>query len=203
MKKYGRTYHLPVSPGVMNDDKVIRDLTILTAAEEVVFTEKMDGENTTIYSGGCHARSPDSGSHASRDWMKDYAASISPSLLENERIVGEYLYARHSVVYDNLPSYFLGFAWIVDDIIQSWDAMLERFNGLGIQTVPVLHRGVYNNATVNGVLSEMNLEKQEGFVVRTTCEFLEEDMATHIAKYVRLNHVQSEKHWMHAEIIRN
>ena len=67
MKKYGRTYHLPQSPGVTSDDKVLRDLSVLAAAEEVIFTEKMDGENTTIYNDGCHARSPDSGYHPSRD----------------------------------------------------------------------------------------------------------------------------------------
>ena len=61
MKKYGRTFHLPTSPGVGSDDKIIQDLTHMRAADEVVFTEKMDGENTTIFSGGCHARSPDSG----------------------------------------------------------------------------------------------------------------------------------------------
>jgi len=117
MKKYGRTFHLPTSPGVMSDDKILKDTFVLTAAEDVVFTEKMDGENTTIHSSGCHARSPDSGYHASRDWIKAFAAGISSRLDVNERIVGEYLFARHSVAYENLPTYFLGFAWIVDDAI--------------------------------------------------------------------------------------
>jgi hypothetical protein len=163
----------------------------------------MDGENTTIHHGGCHARSPDSGYHASRDWVKAFAASISPNLAENERIVGEYLFARHSVAYDSLPSYFLGFAWIVDSTVQAWDATLERFNDLGIQNVTVLHRGPFSDATVNTVLANLDLSKQEGFVVRTTSEFPEATMGTCMAKYVRADHVQSETHWMHAEIVRN
>lgn len=203
MKKYGRTYHLPTSPGVMSDDKILRDLSTLNSAAEVIFTEKMDGENTTIHQGGCHARSPDSGYHASRDWMKAFAAGISPNLAENERIVGEYLFARHSVAYDSLQSYFLGFSWIVDGTVQAWDTTLERFSVLGIQPVSVLHRGPFNDATTNAVLAGLDLSKQEGFVVRTTSDFQEADMATHMAKYVRADHVQSETHWMHAEIVRN
>lgn len=54
LKKYGRTYHLPQSPGATSDDKIMRSVDGLVAANEVVFTEKMDGENTTIHSQGCH-----------------------------------------------------------------------------------------------------------------------------------------------------
>ena len=46
--------------------------------EDLVITEKMDGENTTIHNGGTFARSPDSRYHPSRDWLKAFAASISP-----------------------------------------------------------------------------------------------------------------------------
>ncbi|KZK87328.1 RNA ligase [Pseudovibrio sp. Ad13] len=203
MKKYGRTYHLPSSPGVMSDDKILKDSTALASAAEVVFTEKMDGENTTILQNGCHARSPDSGYHPSRDWMKAFAAGVSPCLAEDERIVGEYLFAQHSVIYDSLPTYFLGFAWIVDGVTQSWDATLGRFAELGITPVPVLHRGLFTPTSVEAVLNKLDLNKQEGFVVRTTASFQETDMATHMAKYVRADHVQSDTHWMHGEVIKN
>lgn len=36
----------------------------------VVITEKMDGENTTLYRDGLHARSLDSRHHPSRNWVK-------------------------------------------------------------------------------------------------------------------------------------
>ncbi|EJC67123.1 hypothetical protein Rleg5DRAFT_2853 [Rhizobium leguminosarum bv. viciae WSM1455] len=51
MKKYGRTYHLPISPGATSDDKVMTKLDGLMIAD-LVITEKMDGENTTIHQGG-------------------------------------------------------------------------------------------------------------------------------------------------------
>lgn len=59
-----------------------------------MITEKMDGENTTIFSGGCYPRSPDARHHPSRDWMKAFAAGFSPDLHEDERIVGEHLFAK-------------------------------------------------------------------------------------------------------------
>jgi len=43
--KYPRTYHLPWSPGVNSDDRIIQDLSGVKG-KEVIVTLKMDGENT-------------------------------------------------------------------------------------------------------------------------------------------------------------
>jgi len=91
MKKYGRTFHFPMSPGATNDDKIMPSIKELMMPDLLV-TEKMDDENTTIHCSGTHARSPDSRYHPSRDWMKRFAASISPYLEENERVVGENIF---------------------------------------------------------------------------------------------------------------
>ena len=169
----------------------------------LVITEKMDGENTTIHAEGCHPRSLDARYHPSRDWMKAFAAGIAPQLEVGERIVGEYLYARHSLAYSNLPSYFLGFAWIRNGYIEDWDATLQRFEGLGIMPVPMLYRGAFTRSLLGDVIDGLDLEQQEGFVIRTSTGFEEVAMPTHLAKYVRAGHVTSEKHWMNAEVIRN
>ncbi|NVO57238.1 RNA ligase family protein [Rhodobacteraceae bacterium B1Z28] len=203
LKKYGRTFHLPQSPGATSDDKIMSDVGALVAADEVIFTEKMDGENTTIHSDGCHPRSIDARYHSSRDWMKAFAAGISPQLAEDERIVGEYLFARHSIAYSELPTYFLGFAWIKRDVVQPWDATLSRFADLNIAPVPVLYRGLFSEDAVSDVISDLDLSSQEGFVVRVTTAFADKDMPTHLAKYVREGHVQSETHWMSAELVKN
>lgn len=203
MKKYGRTYHLPTSQGVSSDDKIISSLRALQNAAQVVFTEKMDGENTTIHATGCHARSPDSGYHPSRDWMKAFAAGISPALEPGERIVGEYLFARHSISYTGLPSYFLGFGWFIEDTLQAWDDTLTRFETLGITPVPTLHRGTFTDHSVQTVLGKMDFEHQEGFVVRSCDGFHESQMHVNLAKYVRAGHVQSEVHWSKQAIVKN
>lgn len=202
MKKYGRTFHLPISPGATSDDKIMASLDGLIG-KDLVVTEKMDGENTTIHARGSHARSPDSRHHPSRDWLKAFAAGISPNLAEGERIVGENLYARHSVAYNSLPSYFLGFAWIVGDEVQSWDLTLARFEELGIQPVPTLYRGLYKPGLFDDLAQSLALSRQEGFVARIADSFAESDMPRRMGKYVREGHVQSETHWMKAELIPN
>ncbi|UWQ33965.1 RNA ligase family protein [Leisingera sp. M527] len=202
-RKYGRTFHLPQSPGAASDDKIMLDTSALLAEPEVIITEKMDGENTTVHSGGCHPRSPDARYHPSRDWMKAFAAGISPGLAQGERIVGEYLYARHAIAYEALPSYFLGFAWILNGVIQPWEETLARFAELGIVSVPVLYRGPPSGQVLRETISGMDLERQEGCVIRTARGFAETDMQRLLAKYVRADHVQTDVHWMNAEIIRN
>lgn len=202
MKKYGRSFHLPISPGATSDDKIMSSLEGLMV-EDLIVTEKMDGENTTIHAGGSHARSPDSRYHPSRDWLKAFAAGISPYLTAVERIVGENLYARHSVAYDALPSYFLGFAWIVGDEVQSWDLTLARFEELGIQPVPTLYRGPYRAGLFDDLAQALDLTRQEGFVARIADLFVETDMPRRLGKYVRAGHVRSETHWMKAELVPN
>jgi hypothetical protein len=202
-KKYGRTFHLPQSPGASSDDKIMPDVSKLAALGEVVATEKMDWENTTIPAGGCHPRSLAAGYHPSRDWMKGFAAGISPSLGPDERIIGEYLFARHSVGYDTLPSYFLGFAWVIGDVVQSWADTLARFDELGILAVPELYRGPWKPDLPDTLAAELNLQRQEGFVLRRSEAFSEADMPTHLGKFVRAGHVQSEVHWTKAPLVKN
>ena len=54
--KYGRTMHLPFSPGIHDDDKALKDCSQFFG-KQVICTEKADGENTTAYANGhVHAR---------------------------------------------------------------------------------------------------------------------------------------------------
>lgn len=201
-RKYPRTLHLPQSLSVTSDDKVHQSTAQFNGVD-VVITEKMDGENTTIHCDGTHARSVDGCSHPSCDWLKQFAAGISQQLDSSERICGEYLYARHSVEYIALPSYFLGFAWFVDDELQSWDDTLARFAQLGIISVPILYRGEYSDKKVEELVKSMDFKTQEGFVVRATDSIPADKFSSLVGKVVRENHVQTDKHWMHSEIVKN
>ena len=49
--KYPRTHHLPFSPVVSSDDRVLKDLSQF-ADQEVVVTVKMDGELRTVFLNG-------------------------------------------------------------------------------------------------------------------------------------------------------
>ncbi|SFZ85937.1 hypothetical protein SAMN02983003_3109 [Devosia enhydra] len=202
MQKYGRTYHLPISPGATADDKVMPAVDGLMV-DDLLITEKMDGENTTIHLGGTHARSPDSRHHPSRDWLKAFAAGISPRLRPDERIIGENLYARHTIAYDDLPSFFLGFALVLGDRFQSWDATLMRFQELGITPVRTLYRGSYTATLFADMAAALHAQRQEGFVARIADGFSEADMPVRMGKFVRANHVHSGEHWMKAQMVPN
>ncbi len=108
-KKYPRTPHLPWSSGATSDDVRIVDLAGFEG-RRVVVTEKLDGENTSLYRDGMHARSIDSRHHPSRDWVKGLQARIGYEIPDGWRLCGENMYARHSVAYDDLESFFYLFS---------------------------------------------------------------------------------------------
>lgn len=73
--KYPRTYHLPWSPGLTDDDRMLPSTKVFEG-KQVVVTEKMDGENTTMYRDYMHARSLEEEHHESRCWVKKFMAKF-------------------------------------------------------------------------------------------------------------------------------
>lgn len=200
--KYPRTAHLPWSPGAAGDDVRADGISGLDG-REVVVTEKMDGENTTIYRDGWHARSLDSSRHPSRSRVAALAAATGPGIPEGYRVNGENLYARHSVGYDSLSTYFLGFAVWDGETCLDWDATAAFLAGLGIAAVPVLWRGRCSRAALQAVEESLDLGRQEGFVVRDAGPFTLEEFPRRVAKWVRPGHVQTGPHWMSRPVVPN
>lgn len=206
--KYPRTLHVPFSLGRSNDDKVLDNLDFFKH-KEIVVTEKMDGENTTLYPDYySHARSLDSNHHPSRDWLKAFHSEIAHKMLPGFRVCGENLYARHSIPYDNLESYFYGYSlWNTNnegfDWCFSWDSTKFHFEDLGITLVPELWRGEFDEKILIELANDLDTKKQEGFVIRTVLGFKYQDFGKHVAKYVRADHVHSDEHWMHQQIVPN
>lgn len=200
--KYPRTYHLPYSEGATSDDKTLRDDSIFTG-KKVVVTEKMDGENTTLMKTSLYARSVDSKNHISREWIKNYHSKMCYNIPDKFRICGENLYAKHSIYYDSLESYFLSFSiWDENNTCLAWDNFIEWCNLLDVAPVPVIYRGLYDVSKIFESYNKIQREK-EGFVVRLEEGFNFKDFSKSIAKYVRKNHVQTEKHWIFSKIVKN
>ena len=197
---YPRTPHLPWSPGATADDVRSGDLAGLRG-REVVVTEKLDGENTTLYRDGLHARSLDSAHHPSRAWVKSLHGRVGSRIPEGWRVCGENLYARHSIPYDDLDSFFYGFSIWHEDRCLDWDRTVQRLRELGIPTPRVLWRGVYDEKAIRAL--RFDTERHEGYVVRTVAGFAFEEFGERVAKWVRPSHVQTDTHWMHAEIVPN
>ncbi|MFI1585404.1 RNA ligase family protein [Embleya sp. NPDC020630] len=197
---YPRTPHVPWSPGAGADDIRSGDLSALRGLE-VVVTEKLDGENTTLYPDGLHARSLDSQHHPSRTWVKGLQGRIGARIPAGWRVCGENMYARHSLGYDSLASWFYGFSvWAGEDCL-GWDESTRFLRRLGIPTPPVLWRGVFDERALRAI--RLDPARREGFVVRSVEGFPRAEFGRRVAKWVRRGHVQTDTHWMHAAVIPN
>lgn len=199
--KYNRTYHLPWSLGATSDDKLMTSLESFVG-EEVVISEKMDGENSTLARAYYHARSLDSGDHPSRHWIKGLWGQIRHNIPEGWRVCGENLYAKHSLEYNNLPSYFMVFnIWNEDNVCLSFDDTIEWCKLLELEHVPVLWRGIFDEDFIKNF--KIDLDKQEGYVVRVTKSFHYNDFKKYVGKMVRENHVNTSNHWMFEKVVPN
>lgn len=198
---YPRTRHLPWSPGATPDDLRTTGLGGLRG-REVVVTEKLDGENTTLYADGLHARSLDSAHHPSRTWVKALQGRIGHTIPEDWRICGENLYARHSLAYDDLDGYFYGFSvWDELGWCPDWDRTVRFLRERGIPVPRVLWRGLFDERALRAL--RVDPGRQEGYVVRTAEGFMAEEFGERVAKWVRPGHVTTGTHWMHSAVVPN
>jgi hypothetical protein len=192
---------LPWSPGATSDDVRLVDVSHFEGLE-VVVTEKLDGENTTMYRDYIHARSIDSRRHPSRDWVKGLHATIAHQIPAGWRLCGENVFAQHSVSYDNLESYFYVFSiWNEENLALSWDETVDWVELLGLVTPPVLYTGTWDELLIRRI--EVDATRVEGYVVRLASAFTHADFSQSIAKWVRRDHVQSEEHWIHSAVVPN
>lgn len=202
--KYPRTFHLPWSLGSTNDDKFLESVEPFIGMP-LVITEKMDGENTNMYPDRYHARSIDSKDHPSRHWVKSIWGNIKHEIPEEWRICGENLYAKHSIFYENLESYFMVFG-IYDEynVCLGWEDTEDICKSLGLITVPVIARNViFNEKELRELADKVDIEKSEGYVIRRYDEFQYDDFIKNVAKWVRPKHVTTDQHWMYQKIVPN
>ncbi|MEO3767477.1 RNA ligase family protein [Streptomyces sp. B5E4] len=197
---YPRTPHLPWSPGAASDDVRAGELSGLRG-REVVVTEKLDGENTTLYTDGLHARSPDSAHHPSRAWVKGLQGRIGREIPRGWRVCGENVFARHSIAYEDLESWFYGFSVWDGDRCLDWDRTVRFLRRRGVPVPPVLWRGVFDERVLRAL--RLDTARQEGYVVRAVEGFGLAEFGQRVAKWVRRGHVQTDTHWMHAAVVEN
>jgi hypothetical protein len=200
--KYPRTRHLPWSLGRGRDDLVLDSVSRFESLEKTVVTEKLDGENTTLYRDGFHARSLDSKSHPARDWLKAYHAAFAYRIPESTRICGENMFAEHSISYTQLTTFFYVFAVYRGELCLDWEETVAFCRELNIETVPVLYEGPWDETKVRACWKGESVygPEQEGYVVRNKSAFLLSEFGVNVAKFVREGHVGSEIHWMNAPV---
>lgn len=202
-QKYPRTYHFEWSLGMQSDDKMLKSMEHFIG-KEVVATEKLDGENTTLARDYYHARSLDSNFNWTRSWVAKMHSVLRHELDEGIKLVGENLFAKHAIYYPdfNLDGYFYLFSVWEDlkdgtDFCLNYNDIKEYAEILDLPMPKELYRGVFDEETLRKVAKNLDAGIIEGYVVRTVEGFSREDFSNHVAKYVRANHVQPDsQHWL-------
>lgn len=160
-------------------------------------TEKRDGENTTLYPDNAyHARSLDGHGSAYQSWIANMWAERFQGLPSGFKVCGENLFARHSIGYEDLDSYFEVFAVI--DAANSrlpWGDVEGWTRALRLKTVPVLYRGRFDELLIRNLWAGALADHAEGYVVAVDDAFDMSVYGRHVAKFVRTGLVQSQTHW--------
>ena len=211
--KHPRTYHWPWSQTVHSDDRTHQHPELFIN-REVVITEKLDGGNTCLWNGEVYARSTGEPSHAG--WMamvRKHHAWKTVSTRDDVALYGEDMFGIHSIEYDALQEdetfrlfavRFINPKFMDDDIgwFGDWDMVEEYAAELDLLPVPVLFRGKFKTVDEITAFFETEIDKpsalgeeREDFVIRYETSFDARDFSKYVAKYVRANHVQTDKHW--------
>ena len=212
-EKYGRTYHYPFSPGTTSDDRINYEYwNDLQQIEQLIHTEKLDGENNCLNKYGVFARS-----HAApttSPWtatIRQYWQQVKNDLGELEIFV-ENCYAIHSLQYTLLEHHFYVFAVRLQDKWLSWEETLFYAAMLDLPVVPeiavvpkpvdkaLFEKGILQIVAGAGAFAPVDTATQqpaamEGLVTRNAASYKTEAFKPNVFKYVRKGHVRTDAHW--------
>jgi hypothetical protein len=160
IRKYPRTHHILDSALQPGDEDLSRAGFDVIAHHHVVVEEKVDGANAAVsfdadgqlllQSRGHYLTGGPRERHFNlfKAWANGLRDQLWPVLGARYIMYGEWVYAKHTVYYDQLPHYFLEFD-ILDvegGAFLSTPRRQEILAGLPVYSVPVLYSGVVMNA---------------------------------------------------------
>lgn len=205
-QKYPRTFHLPYSEKKGHDDKILEDEDCFYNIDVIVL-EKLDGENTSLYGDSMHARSLDSRlDDEGRHWVEQFMKLRQQYFHNDMVIMGENMFYKHTVEYDDLESYFYGFAVRTNQLFLQWSLTKRIFDTMDIKHPKVIYDGIYNKDAILEAFQKYDDSKNnrcEGFVVRNKEMFRMVNFSSNVAKFVKSSFEISDKHWRHAPKIIN
>jgi hypothetical protein len=178
--KYPRTRHIDGSRLQPGDEDLSAVPFKQLAGRHLVIEEKVDGANAGIrfdpdgklllqsrghyLTGGGRERHFD----LFKQWAHERADALRPVLGDRYVLYGEWLYAKHTVFYDELPSYFMEFDVLdtVDGSFLDTPRRAELLRGVPLTSVRVLFSGTLERAKEltaklgrSAFISERHLER--------------------------------------------
>jgi len=177
--QYPRTYHVPFSQGDEKRDRHLEDMSYFEG-QRVIITEKMNGENITMYNDYIHAHSIDGGLNPSGDWIKSLWERIGWEIPDRWRVCGEDLYRQAAA--QNSENHFWVFSiWNESNECISWNETVEYCEILNLKTVPVLYDGIYDEEVISKIRPNEDFSK--GWVIRIADSFLYKDFRKCVAQF--------------------
>ena len=215
--KFPSTPHLSIVDGVdIRADKVLSESERMAfLRQKIVVEEKIDGANLGLsfdpageiraQNRGAYLTLPGTGQWKKLAvWLEPRIDLLFTSLVDRFILFGEWCYAKHSISYERLSDWFLGFD-VYDKSAQKFLACTPR-NALlkkaGIVQVPMLASGRFTYAEIKNMLTRSKFSSQtaEGLYLRADMD----EWLVGRAKFVGPAFVQSLKpHWSHSSIITN
>jgi len=215
--KFPSTPHLALPGDVdIRGDKVMsepeRDAFL---GHKLVVEEKVDGANLGIsFDSNGNIRAQNRGAYLSLpslgqwkkllEWLSPKEDILFDHLIDRYILFGEWCYAQHSVFYDRLPDWFLGFD-IYDKQVGHFLSTDKRdafFREMEISKVPFIAHGHFTFSDLKEFLSFSRLGDQlaEGLYLR----FDQDNRLVQSTKLVRSDFIQSiEQHWSRSGIKKN
>lgn len=208
--RFPQTPHITwLSEGMPRDDKLLSPADLEEfLSHELIVEEKIDGANLGFsISPEGKLQAQNRGSFIDLDdpygqwkpirwWLSTVRYALKDALGPNLMLFGEWCYARHTVNYTRLPSYFVAFDVYDREAGAFWSvARRNAFAAeLGIMVVPERARGQFDLDGLIALLGESVLTEgpAEGIYVRQE----DGDWLKQRAKLVRAEFVQAiEEHW--------
>lgn len=206
--KFPSTPYIEFQKGTIRKEKVLTEKEIeMILSQRIYVEEKIDGANLGIsfdcegnpllQNRGSYLYPPLAGQWKLLDgWIKQYENRMFDVLTDEYILFGEWCYATHSICYDALPDWFVGF-----DILEKKS---NRFlnvpkrnlmmNQIGISTVPLLGKGTFTLEQLKNFFgkSRFGNEECEGIYLRQDGV----DYLNYRAKIVREDFRQNiDIHW--------
>ena len=215
--KFPHTPHLVwLGKTPCRDDKVFSPEEALAFVEgDVTVEEKVDGSNIgfSLDEGGV-LRVQSRGNYLARGshpqfqplwaWIESRRFALIEALQPGLLLFGEWCFARHSVPYNRLPDWFLGFD-IYDRAAGSFWSCDRRdrwLNDLGLAAVPKLALGRFSIEQLISLIGPSRLSEgpMEGIYLRRD----QGDLLEQRAKIVRSEFVEGiDKHWSDESLVKN
>lgn len=206
---FPRTCHIYGSQKFREDLQLSEEETSAFLSQGIIVQEKIDGANVGLrlsQSGGIlyqnrgeYVEGNEVEVRKLPDWVHSNEVQLR-KILSGRVLFGEWMFSRHSVEYNALPSYFIAVDMfdINEDRFLSQRAIADTLDGSNIVHIPTLHKYSAGEVTLVDDLEKLlsrsayGTESMEGLYLRFESDKYNEARA----KYVRSGFQQSIKtHW--------